>query len=450
MPLTSEQQGLCKRLFNNLNPDKALDPDHPFYEPLYADSETDDPVGHLANSIRYGGEESLQLFSGFRGSGKTTELNRLKRDLEAQGYFVLYANALDYLNPAEPLEISDILLVLAGSFSYQLESKGIDIASDSYWQRFTHFLGTTNVQLADFGMKAGVTGLEASMKLAFRTTPTFRQRLQEAMQPRLGELRDNVRKFVEDGVEQIRRKTTDQQVVFLFDQLEQFRGSLTNEAEMLRSVERVFSAHLSLLRLPYVHCVFTVPPWLKLIPQGPGAPVTVLNCVKLWGKDPARTPFQAGERCLRRLLQRRFGDGEYLEFFGEPPDPARSGRADRLLSLCGGHFRDLLRLARECVLRANSLPISDAVITAAIRNVKSSFLPIAVEDAKWLHRIGQERDTILQTTGATEVNRLARLLDTHFVLYLRNGDEWYDIHPMIRDEVAEIVAKAESLPKPGA
>ena len=36
-------------------------------------------------------------------------------------------------------------------------------------------------------------------------------------------------------------------------------------------------------------------------------------------------------------------------------------------------------------------------------------------------------------------------MNTHMVLYFINGDEWYDLHPLIRDEVAEIVKRADIL-----
>jgi hypothetical protein len=44
---------------------------------------------------------------------------------------------------------------------------------------------------------------------------------------------------------------------------------------------------------------------------------------------------------------------------------------------------------------------------------------------------------------APDVSRLTRFLDTHFVLYLRNGEEWYDIHPLIREEVQAIVDRQQ-------
>jgi hypothetical protein len=83
----------------------------------------------------------------------------------------------------------------------------------------------------------------------------------------------------------------------------------------------------------------------------------------------------------------------------------------------------------------------EAIGRATVR-VRSHFLPISIEDAKWLADIERERDTLLRTTDAVEVNRLTRFLDAHVVLYLKNGTEWYDVHLLVRDEVKQIVARA--------
>ncbi len=41
----------------------------------------------------------------------------MRERLEESGYVVLYADALEYLNPNLPIDISDVLVVLAGAFS---------------------------------------------------------------------------------------------------------------------------------------------------------------------------------------------------------------------------------------------------------------------------------------------------------------------------------------------
>ena len=38
-------------------------------------------------------------------------------------------------------------------------------------------------------------------------------------------------------------------------------------------------------------------------------------------------------------------------------------------------------------------------------------------------------------------------LDTHCVTIHSNGTEWYDVHPIIRDEVKEIVKREQAAPE---
>ncbi|MEI7731977.1 MAG: hypothetical protein WCO56_20555 [Verrucomicrobiota bacterium] len=441
MELTPEQrQKFLKGIYQRLA-DKPLKPGNPFYEPIYEKAGVEDPVALMRQHIDLNDTESLQMFSGFRGSGKTTELFRLKRDLEAQGYVVLYGDALKYLNPSQEIDISDLLIVLAGTFSDALNDMKIaDIGTDDYWNRLVNYLTTTNVVLDEVGLKAG-----ADFKLKLSTTPTFRQLLQEKLAHRIGELKRDVDRFFEDGVKAIRAKLGERiaGVVFLFDQLEQIRGTLSNEQSVIHSVERLFAQHQKLMQIPYVHMVYTVPPWLKFTFPGMGR-IVMLPSIRQWNNDEQRTPYLPGREALQSLVHRRFGDTDFQTFFdGDGPEHPL---ADRLIAVCGGHFRDLLLLLRETVLRAKALPVTTEEIQSAIAAVRSNFLPIAIDDAKWLDQIERVRGTALPTTMPSDVNRLTRFLDTHFVLYFANGTEWYDIHPLIREEVAAIVKREAGKP----
>ena len=59
--------------------DRPLEPDEDWYVDLYHDPELTayDPVEQLATGIEWSDLESTHLFSGFRGTGKSTELRRL-------------------------------------------------------------------------------------------------------------------------------------------------------------------------------------------------------------------------------------------------------------------------------------------------------------------------------------------------------------------------------------
>ena len=443
-----------KWLSQRLVVDAPLEPDSELYEPLY-DQSPDDPIGLIFRDIVFSEVQSLNFISGFRGSGKTTELFRLRKKLRDDGFFVAYANALDYVLPSEPVDISDFLIVLAGSFSDSLEEElGFDAAKESWWTRFVHFLTKTNVELEGFEVKAGAKGknVEAglNLKASLKQVPSFRQKLREKMTPRLGELRREVQEFFEDSIKTAKKKAkTDKNVVFIFDQLEQLRDTLGEKSPVADSVTSLIANHRDDLQLPSVHCVYTVPPWLKF--KLPGLPTRLLYNVKLWDNDPGRTTNPDGLKTMRRIVERRFTADGMRRYFGgvvkkSNPSPLASPLADRLIQASGGHLRDLLRLLRETLLRSSSLPIPETLVDAAIVSLRASFLPIPVQNAFWLNEIGHKRDSLLKDTSAASIRQMTLFLDTHCVTIHCNGLEWYDVHPILRDEVEEIVKREGAAP----
>jgi len=456
MPISPSDRASLRQLYANLA-DSALEPDSPFYEPVYERLGLEDPVQQISTLIDFDGVESIRLFSGFRGSGKTTELHRLRRVLEGRGYFVLYADALNYVNAAEPVEITDLLMAMAGAFSDALEEKlDKDIGRETFWDRIWTFLNT-EINLREAGAKVGYetpgkelfgsvkTGVD--LKFELKSATNFRRELQGFLANKLKELKNNVDRFFEFGIKEIRKaRGQDTQVVFIFDQLEQLRGTLQTEQDVIRSVERIFAVHIDLLKIPYVHAVFTVPPWLKFVLPGT-VQITLLSTVHLWNNDAGRTRSEPAWKVFRSLVDRRLGKEGSQLLFGK--QAAGQKLIDEVIGVCGGHFRDLLRLLRDTVVRATSLPnlpVPANVIGNAINAARREYLPIAQDDARWLAEIARIRATALPSTEVTPVNRLTRFLDSHFVLYFVNDDEWYDIHPLIRDEVAEVVQAAAPTP----
>lgn len=434
MAQSKEEFAFLKRVYQDLNPLKRLPPDDPFYHPVYATLTDFDPVEEIKTRIRFSDVESRHFFSGFRGSGKTTELLRLQRDLEEEGYLVFYADALQFLNPNLPIEISDLLIVLAGAFSDAVEAydASLKLTEESYWTRLRHYLTTTEIEWKEFLLSVKDAG---SVKASLRETPSFRQKVQGVLSTRLAELEQQTKKFLEESVAALRRDRPEVQIVFLFDQLEQLRGSRLTDQDVLSSVERLFTQHRERLNLPSIHAVYTVPPWLKFIL--PGTPITILPSVRQWENDAERTRYPKGDECLWQVLEKRFGGrDELLRFFGTEEG------VWKLIQVCGGHFRDLFELARTAVARAKQLPVTDGVLESAIAEVRSNYLPIPSADAVGLQGVAESRSHGLRTARAEDVNRFTHFLDTHLVLFLRNGEEWYDVHPIIREDVREEARRA--------
>lgn len=416
--------------------DRPLDPDSPEYVWLYDDPELglEDPVKLLARSIQWSPtNDSTQLLSGFRGSGKSTELRRLRRQLTADGYLVLLFDVFDYLTPSLPLDVSDFLMVVAGALSDQLEAGQIlpdGATRDSYWTRLTHFLGT-RVEFDE--IVAGLGPLQ--VKASLGADPTFRRRLQERAAGHLTALVEDMRAYVRETVAAIPRDLLGEGLVLLADSIENISGTLSNASEVQESVERLFTSHAEHLQLPDIHIVYTVPPWLKIrAPAVSGqysGGLQMLHPLKVRQPNRDREPVKGTLDALCEVVSAR---GDWQLLLGD------RATLDELALESGGHLRDLLRGLAEIIRRADQLPVDRQTVERAITQTRSELLPIAEDDAVWLQRIAETHEVSLR-----DIDRLPRLvtfLDSHLVLCYRNGEDWYDVHPLVRDEVARIAANA--------
>jgi hypothetical protein len=93
--LSPDDLAFLKRFYQQVTAREPLDPasDRRYIE-LYKDAGQDDPVELMFRGIAWQTGESVQLLSGFRGTGKSTELRRLRARLRKAGYLALYANAI--------------------------------------------------------------------------------------------------------------------------------------------------------------------------------------------------------------------------------------------------------------------------------------------------------------------------------------------------------------------
>ncbi|HLM46592.1 MAG TPA: hypothetical protein VK458_22170 [Myxococcaceae bacterium] len=410
------------------------------YVPLYDSPELapHDPVKLLARPIQFALGQSVQLFSGFRGSGKSTELHRLRKHLgepEQGDYKVVLCDIEDYINLSQSVDIIDFLLAVAGAFGDALHKEGFltgDPAKEGYWARFTTFLKNTHLNLADLS--------SVGIKVALKSDPSFRETLQKRMAGHLGALVEDVRAYVTGCVKKVKdRFGPNTEVVLLLDSMEHIRGTSTNATSVQDSVVNLFTSHSDKLHFDHLHVVYTIPPYLKVLYPNlgtlysPGG-VQVLPALKV--RDNSGNVFQPGLDLLERLISAR---GNWREMLG----PNRA-TLDTLSLLSGGHLRDFLRLFSEIIRRADRLPVPEATVDAAIAQVRTEFLPIADADAKWLHLIATTHGVALPDIKL--LHDLARYLDTHLALYYRNGNEWYDVHPLVRDVVKAQVEAASKRP----
>ncbi len=431
---------ILKRFFRAVDPMKPLQPAQ--YVHLYEDSGGFDPVAQMATQVEFAEGQSVQLFSGHRGTGKTTELQRLKRTLEQQGYVVVHCDMEDHLHMSSPIDVVDFLLAATTAIDDAIRQHpkcGLEPANRGIIERIIDFLRNTDVELGEVGLGGDVPAVSAELKLNLKQNPTYKQKLQERVSGHIGALAQEAHRFVAELVDDARKSAGDPdlQLVVLLDSIEHLRGSTSDAGKVMDSVERLFSMHTDKLRLPHLHMVYTVPPWLPLRAQGIAARfgnLTQIPCVQVHNRDGGTNA--GGEALLVEVIAQR--ERNWDKVFGDRE------RLALLVGASGGYLRDLLRLVQTCLRTVGqaALPLSTDHIQRCIAQVRDHYLPLTRSDAVWLHKIHTTHRLALD--DLERLPELARLLENMLVLSYHDGEEWYDVHPLILDAVEDVAGDASS------
>jgi len=423
-----------KAAYNRLD-DRPLDPGDPFYVPFLENS-GDDPIADLATSVAFARSESVHLVSGQRGNGKSTELRRLKRRLEHdEGCAVFLCDMRDYMNLTTEVEITDFLISVLGAWDDEIyERHGFRPTDESYWTRAIQFL-SSELKIESLNLEAGTGDAKLALGMALKQDPSFRAILQKGMRGHVARFVQNAQGYASEVVEALRQHLgqPDLKVVLLVDSVEQIRGVGAHASDVHRSVENLFSGNVEWLKFGMLHVVYTIPPYLQVLAPGLGAQLgggTICSLPSVHVRNRDGTADAHGIDVLRKIVTQRIE--KWRELFTEE-------QLRRAALSTGGDLRDFFRLLRNVIVKAShpqggGIPVADPLLDQVEDQLRRDMLPIADDDREWLLRIEKNKRTELKTIA--ELPRLARFFDTTLVLNYRNGEDWYDVHPLLRAELA--------------
>jgi hypothetical protein len=418
-----QQETFLREFFRAADPTESIGPDDPRYVRLY-DGPSDgpgDPVKDLADTIEWSTGESAQLFSGFRGTGKSTELRRLERRLNDRADTVAFlCDMQQHMNLNTSVEISDFLISMAGAFGEEVEKRlGVEVVHESYYTRALSFLKDTNVTVTELGWDQG-----AVLKANLKQDPTVRRRVREHLAGHLGAFTRDVHEYCFSVVTRVQQATGKQKVVLILDSIEQVSG--VNTQEVFASVVEMFRGQADKLRVPFVHVVYTVPPWLDY--KAPGVArlysgAYQLPCVRVRNKDGA--PNEEGLALLREVVGKR---GDYAALLGSD-----AAVLNELSLASGGYLRDLLRMVQNALrgARHTNLPITDGQRRRAIIDLANGLRKLNKRDLEVLSAVHAAKQAELE--DELQIPSLSRLFDNNLLLNYRNGEEWLDAHPLVWD-----------------
>ncbi|MGP1371430.1 MAG: ATP-binding protein [Almyronema sp.] len=373
-------------------------------------------------------QPTTQLFTGHIGSGKSTELFRLKSGLEAAGFHVVYFESDQDLEMGN-IDITNIMLVMARRIAASLEAVQIQLRP-SYFQNLLREISrilNTPIEVSDISVSMGIASITARAK----ESNELLSKLQNFLEPRTKSIIDAInQEIIVPGTERLKQQGKSGLVVIVdnLDRIDSTRkvGDRTQPAY-------IFVDRGDQLKRLACHVVYTIPLALVFSNDQPrllnrfGIGLKVLPMVPV--RNRQGEPFEAGLTLMRQvILARAFPDlqaSARLERISELFDQAAT--LDRLCDISGGHMRTLLRLLVGCLQRQNP-PLSRQTLETVIRDERD-FLARIVEEPEWalLLRAVQQ----LSVQGDEDYNALLRNLLVYE--YRDEIGQWFNANPLLAE-----------------
>jgi hypothetical protein len=401
-----------------------------YVEGLHGDK---DVVTALFRAIDFQDGQGVFLFSGQRGSGKSTELKRLKFRIETEVLpkaKVYYLDMTDWLNPNRPLELGSFVVSVVAAWSDQL---GTLHTQQSPAGRFWHFLSQTKVNIDHLKIEAGTPNIKAALQLSLQTDDSFLSEIATAIKGHRTTFIAQAKQLISEIVADI--CPNGEKCILLIDSLEKVSGVGDSAEAVLSSVLSLFSQNSDALQLPRVHAVYSIAPYVmehnKNLPSILGGATYVqLPSVHVFQRD-SNTPDPVGIDRVVDLITRRCPD--WKEFIKESD-------LRQLITDAGGDLRDLMRALQNCFISLTEE--TPQVSSSALEFARSQIRPtvvIPIEHMVWMDRINQTHRPEVSATESALV--LEKYLNTKHILAYLNGQTWYGIHPLIREQVREQVKR---------
>ncbi len=373
---------------------------------------------------------TCQLFTGHIGSGKSTELQRLKAELAQQGFHAVYFESSQVMEMAD-VDVTDILLAIARSVSESLEAIQIKLKPGYFANLFTDIAGFLQTPIefseAKFSLPGGIAEITAKAK----DSPKLRSQLRQYLEPRTGGILEAINQEIFAPARERLKQQGKKGLVVIIDNLDRLDNSVKPTGHF--QPEYLFVERGEQLNQLHCHVVYTIP----LVLRFSNALGRLMN---RFGTEPKALPMvpvqvRSGRECKegmallqQMVLARAFPDANRDERVNLIPEVFDSTETlERLCRVSGGHVRNLLVLVSRCLERDDP-PLSRECIEEVIRQRRNE-LSLAITEDEWelLRQVAQQKSL----RGEERYQTLVRDM---FVFEYRDSEgSWFDINPILAE-----------------
>ncbi len=436
-----------RQFFQNTNPARTLDPGDAEDSKFYIDFSQvrgEQIITEIKDLITFYEPENptCTLFTGHVGCGKSTELLKLRQELEQERFHVVYFESSDDVEMAD-VDIGDVLLAIARRISQSLtglklgEAKGLrGLIQGAAKILMTEIELEGSAELMGVGVSGNTEG-EVSLSAGIgkitaraKNDATLRDRLNQFLGPQKNQLLEAINEeLLKPAIAQLKHQGK-QGLVVIVDNLDRIDNR--PKAFGRSRQEYLFIDQHECLRKLHCHKVYTMPLALKFSSEYGLLTARYTDDPKVLPMVPVR--FQTGASCeagmerLRQMVLARampnVDEGSRLHHILELFDSEDS--LNRLCSVSGGHVRDLLRLLNGWVRKGRSFPLQRDKLEEVIR-ARRNEMTLQLSESEWdlLRQVRQRK----KVGGDQDYQTL---IHSRLVFEYRNqGESWFDVNPIL-------------------
>ncbi|MFM9949982.1 MAG: P-loop NTPase fold protein [Saprospiraceae bacterium] len=413
-----------------------------YYINLFA-GRGDNPILPLKRRLENSPAGKLQiLFSGYRGCGKSTELNKLKSEIQHE-FIVLHYSVLHELDPININYVELFIITMEKLFGVA-ETEKVPI-SNSLLRSVQAWVESEEIQkVRDLSVTTGMeAGADAEFsvpwfvkffaKIRFAGNASFsnKRTITETIEHRLSDLITHCNDLIREiklKLSQVGKKG----LLVIIEDMDKLS---------LEKSEELFFRHSHILTSLEANVIFTLPVSLRYHPnattiKGNFDEDFELPMVKVSLKNGSPNP--EGREGLLAILESRIG----LACFETP------AVAESFIAASGGCLRDLFRMVRDAA--DNALNENRDVILKV--DYKKAFLKLkrdyentiadkVDEDNKVITGVKTYFDVLVAVAKSEtkKVDNTAAALDLRQNLCLLgyNDEGWCDVHPVVKEILKE-------------
>lgn len=465
-----------QKFYQVCNPSKTLVISNPLDKQYYIDFSSvrgAKIIEELKENITFfsSDEPTCELFTGHIGCGKSTELLRLKAQLEDEDFHVVYFESSQDLEMGD-VDIADVMLAIARRVSESLdnfeklklaEPKGLksllqgiakllqtelEVTGEATVPGVGKFAAGSDGKFSAEASIPGIGELKANEKEGVslvalgigkitaraKDSPELRNKLREYLGPRTKGILDAINEeLIEPGIEKL-KQCGKKGLVVIIDNLDRLES--VQKPWGRSQAEYLFVDRGEQLRQLKCHVVYTMPLALRFsnditrLSQRFMVNPKVLPMVPVVQRDGSIS--EQGMYLLKQMVMVRafpyLLPENRLELVTEVFDSHET--LERLCRVSGGHVRELLMLLYDWIKKQRRLPLSRNVLEQVIKSCCNQ-MTLAITDDEWelLRQVAKYK----QVRGDEGYRSV---IHSRFVYeYCDNEGFWFDINPLLAEAV---------------